>query len=81
MRTTYTISINSVDPALLLYEMPDENDFNKKFLTLAENITVKDFMGFCFHKCYNYRLSKLMILKIYAQYVSNKVISNFTLFT
>ena len=50
MRTTYTISINSVDPALLLYEMPDENDFNKKFLTLAENITVKDFMGFCFHK-------------------------------
>ena len=65
MRVTYTVSINSADPSTLLYDMPNEIDFNDQFLTIANNKTVSDFMGFCFHKCYNYRQSSLMIPKAY----------------
>ena len=74
MRTTYTISISSADPSILLYEIPNEKDFNDKFLTLADNLTVRDFMGFCFHKCYNYRQSKLTLPTVYINSSSNKVL-------
>jgi hypothetical protein len=56
-RATYTQSVNGIDPALLFYQAPSQDDFNSEFLKL-ENPYL---MGFCFRNCFNYRQTVILI--------------------
>lgn len=60
-RITYTHSVNGLDPALVFYEAPDQNDFNKELLDMPNPYI----MGFCMRSCFNYRHSVILINPIY----------------
>lgn len=60
-RITYTHSVNGLDPALVFYEAPNQNDFNKELLDMSNPYI----MGFCMRSCFNYRHSVILINPIY----------------
>jgi hypothetical protein len=82
VRSTYTQSINGIDPLPLLYSEPNEDDFTNKFLSTIQNPLIT---RVCFMNCYNYRQSGIYIDPKYildsASAVSNQQFKNNLLFS
>jgi hypothetical protein len=62
MRSTYTQSINGIDPLPLLYNAPNEDDFPNQFLNTLQNPLIT---RVCFTQCYNYKQIGLYIQQKY----------------